>query len=80
MAEAVAASIVAVVLLVVALMYTSARKLRSTAIPSHKVLSAWLSMLFLVLPVISRRVCQSFRCDEFEVQDDKVVSYLNADR
>ena len=67
-------------MLVVALVYTSARKLRSTALSSHKVLSAWLSMLFLVLPVISRCVCQSFRCDEYHVQDDKVVRYLSADR
>ena len=35
-------------------------------------------MLFLVLPVISRRVCQSFRCDEYE-SDNDYVYYLNAD-
>jgi len=72
-------SLVPLVLLVVALMYTSARKLRSAALPSHKVLSAWLSMLFLVLPVISRRVCQSFRCEEYHVQNGESVRYLSAD-
>ena len=45
--------------------------------------SMWLTMIFLVLPVISRRVCQSFRCDEFQVGNDKnfkFVYYLSADR
>ena len=60
-------------------MYTSARRLHSTAVPSQKVLSAWLSMLFLVLPVISRRVCQSFRCNEYNVEGNEYVHYLSAD-
>ena len=37
------------------------------------VLSAWLTLLFLVLPVISRRVFQSFGCSEY---DDGAFRYL----
>ena len=73
-------SLVPLFMLVAALIYTSARRLHSAAAPSHKVLSAWLSMLFLVLPVISRRVCQSFKCDEFNVEGNEYVHYLSADR
>ena len=73
-------SLVPLVLLVAAQVYTtSVNKLHSTASISRKVLSAWMTMIFLVLPVISRRVCQSFRCDEFQVGND-YVHYLSADR
>mmetsp|Transcript_103767 Transcript_103767/g.298635 ORF Transcript_103767/g.298635 Transcript_103767/m.298635 type:complete len:448 (-) Transcript_103767:1131-2474(-) len=72
-------SLVPLFMLGLAMLYASARKLRSKAGKGRKVLSAWLSMIFLVLPVISRRVCQSFKCDTFNVDESTEVRYLTAD-
>lgn len=55
-------SLVPIFMLVLAQLYTSASKIRSRGGAKQHVLSAWLYMLFLILPVISRRICQSFRC------------------
>lgn len=51
-------------------------RLRAPDGQQHQVLSNWLSLLFLVLPVISRRICSSFSCNDY---DDGAFTYLAAD-
>ena len=63
----------------VAKFFTWAQVLGRPSAKRPKVLSSWLTMLFLVLPVISRRVCQSFRCDEYDAGDRGVSLYLSSD-
>ena len=46
---------------------------------SPHILSTWLALLFLVLPVISRVVCQSFRCETYDGGDNGDHSFLFVD-
>ena len=46
---------------------------------SPHILSTWLALLFLVLPVISRVVCQSFRCVPYDGGDDGEHRFLSVD-
>ena len=46
---------------------------------SPNILSTWLALLFLVLPVIARVVCQSFRCETYDGGDNGDHSYLFVD-
>ena len=46
---------------------------------SQRVLSTWLTLIFLVLPVISRVVCQSFRCASYDGGDDVEHHFLSVD-
>jgi hypothetical protein len=58
-------SMVPLALLVAAQLITTAqafRKRKESNKQAH-VLSLWLMMMFLILPVVSRRVFQSFRCE-----------------
>eukprot|EP00619_Florenciella_sp_RCC1007_P011561 CAMPEP_0205918708 /NCGR_PEP_ID=MMETSP1325-20131115/9977_1 /ASSEMBLY_ACC=CAM_ASM_000708 /TAXON_ID=236786 /ORGANISM="Florenciella sp., Strain RCC1007" /LENGTH=400 /DNA_ID=CAMNT_0053286261 /DNA_START=21 /DNA_END=1223 /DNA_ORIENTATION=+ len=75
-------TIVPLAVLVAAELYSkSVNRLRApTDTNSHKqhILSAWLTMLFLILPVVSRRICQSFTCDAYE-DGTEVMRYLRAD-
>ena len=43
------------------------------------VLSLFMHFLTFVLPVISRRICQSFRCVTYDAGDEGELSYLMAD-
>lgn len=72
-------SLVPLGLLVIAQVFTSMHWLHSHGGKHHQVLSAWLTMLFLVLPVISRTICSSFRCDAFDGGDLGEFRYLSSD-
>ena len=77
-------SLVPLFLLVGAWGLTSAHKMtkQAAAQKSHRVLEHWLTALFLILPVISRRICSSFRCTGYDWSDDKAAygfSYLKTD-
>ena len=61
-------------LLAGAALFSSARRLEK-----NNVLSTWLTLLFLVLPVISRVVCQSFRCATYDGGDDGEHRFLSVD-
>ena len=60
-------SLVPLALLVAAQLIASAQTLRKYKQGNKQanVLSLWLTMIFLILPVVSRRVFQSFRCSEY---------------
>ena len=38
--------------------------------------ASFMMLLFLILPVIAKRVCQSFRCVSFDGGDNEVHTYL----
>ena len=54
-------SLVPLGLLAGAELWALVQSMRNPNTKKLHVLSVWLSALFLILPVISRRVCQSFR-------------------
>ena len=42
----------------------------------HRIMANYMTVLFFILPVISRRICQSFRCTDY---DDGKYQYLVQD-
>ena len=77
-------SLVPLALLVGAQLFVSAQSLRKPGAKKAHVLSTWLAALFLILPVIARRVCQSFSCISYDAGttdagEDVFVEYLSAD-
>ena len=54
-------TLVPIALLAGAELWALVQSMRNPDTKKPHVLSVWLSVLFLILPVISRRVCQSFR-------------------
>jgi len=46
---------------------------------AHPIFSNFMMLLFLVLPVIAKRVCQSFRCVDFDGGDNEEHVYLAID-
>ena len=72
-------SLAPLVLLLFAELGASVYQRRSPGKKSAHVFSLFMYALFFVLPVISRKVCQSFRCNEYDAGEDGSHFFLVAD-
>jgi len=72
-------SLVPLVFLAFALGGAELMQRRSVGTKNAHVFSLFMHLLFFVLPIISRKICQSFRCQPYDAGDEATHSYLVAD-